>query len=292
MRVLLTGEQGFTAQYVVPLLEAAGIDIAPLGVDLTDREAVLARVAAVAPTHVLHLAGISFVPHGTDARVYAVNTVGTLNVLHALSSLPQPPQRVVLASSSHVYGGREGLLVETVPLMPRTHYGASKLAMEYLARVRGEGLDIIITRPFNYTGRGQREHFLVPKLVAAFARRDQELHLGNIDVARDFSDVRHVAQGYMRLLTEPHAYGVYNMCAGKPLCVRDILDGLARITGHSPAIVTDPALVRAHEVRAQWGDGARMKSLQPEAQPAFEETLRWMLESCSISVSKHEHNLV
>ncbi|MGV6875404.1 NAD-dependent epimerase/dehydratase family protein [Pseudochelatococcus sp. B33] len=283
MRVLVTGEAGFTARYVLPLLASSGHAVVALDADLTQAAAVEGRVAALfsdarsAPGAVLHLAGVSFAPDGVDAHVYAVNTVGTTALLVALSNAAHPPRRVVLASSAHVYGAREGRLDEASPLAPVTHYGASKLAMEYLARPFGDRLGIVIARPFNYTGVGQPARFLVPKLVEAFRVRQPELRLGNRHVARDFSDVRHIARAYLALLTAERPPAVVNLCSGRAVSIDALLTALEAETGHRPRIVTDPAFVRPDEVSRQWGDPALTERLTGSRAPPVEDVVRWML---------------
>lgn len=298
MRVLVTGEGGFTARHLAPLLADHGHEALPLAADVTRPRELAQRVAALAPEAVVHLAGLSFAPDGVDARVYAVNTVGAANLLEALANLPHPPRRVVLASSSHVYGAQAGRLAEDAPLSPATHYGASKLAMECLARPYRERLGVVIARPFNYTGAGQAARFLVPKLVAAFRARAPELRLGNRDIARDFSDVRHIVRAYLALLTADRVEDVYNLCSGRPLAIAALLAELEAQTGHRPAILTDPALMRPGETPVQYGDATRMQRLLegvpiewnteqaavsatgrhagPPA-PPLADTLRWML---------------
>lgn len=284
MRVLVTGEAGFTAHYVLPLLVSAGHETVGLEVDITDPAAVEARIAALfaqeadAPQAVLHLAGISFAPDGVDAGVYAVNTVGTTTLLAALSRAPHPPRRVVLASSAHVYGLGPGLLDEASALAPVTHYGASKLAMEHLARPFA-ALGIVIARPFNYTGPGQSPRFLVPKLVEAFRARREELHLGNRHVARDFSDVRHVARAYLALIEAEAPPAVVNLCSGQAVSIDTLLAVLEAETGHRPRIVTDPAFVRRDEVAQQWGDATRTEHLTGAPAAPIENLLRWMLQN-------------
>ena len=100
-----------------------------------------------------------------------------------------------MASSANVYGNSTlEVLEETAVTQPANGYAVSKLAMEYVAKTYMARLGIVITRPFNYTGVGQEPRYLIPKIVNHFQDRALHIELGNIDVARDFSDVRDIAR--------------------------------------------------------------------------------------------------
>jgi nucleoside-diphosphate-sugar epimerase len=153
--------------------------------------------------------------------------------------------------------------------------------MEFIARTWFDRLPIVIARPFNYTGPGQTEAFLVPKLVAHYAQRRPVLELGNIDVERDFSDVRLLADAYVRLLTSDAAATVVNVCSGVGRSLRSILAELQAITGHAPEVRVAPHLVRRAEVRRLVGSNRRLAGLIGEAAfTDFGATLRWMVAEC------------
>lgn len=290
--VLVTGLNGFTGRYLADALRARGVQVfglvqgtpqsdCEIACDLKDAEAVRAAVAQVRPTHVAHLAALSFVGHADAQAFYGVNVFGTLNLLEALATLHAPPKRVLLASSANVYG-TPGLEVidESVCPAPVNHYAASKLAMEHMARTWSNRLPLVITRPFNYTGVGQDEKFLIPKIVSHFKRRAPVIELGNVDVSRDFSDVRDVTAVYLALLLD--AQGVegqtFNVCSGRAHSLRDMLAMAEHICGHSIEIRINPAFVRAAEVPQLLGSSRKLQqytNLLP--QHALEQTLGWML---------------
>jgi nucleoside-diphosphate-sugar epimerase len=288
--VLVTGAAGFTGRYVLQALRARGWEAigavhgrAPgpdeVAFDLGDPRAVQAAVRAVRPQAVVHLAAIAFVAHEDVEAIYRVNVVGTRHLLAALADLPQRPEAVLLASSANVYGNAAVPLIdeEVVPA-PVNDYAVSKLAMEYLARTWMERLPIVIARPFNYTGVGQSERFVIPKLVAHFARRAPEVWLGNIEVAREFNDVRMVADAYARLLERGEAGRVYNVCTGRAVSLREVIGQLEQLTGHRLAVRVDPALVRANEVVRLAGDNRRLvAAIGPLREFSLRETLSWML---------------
>ena len=251
--------------------------------DLGDASALARVVAEIVPDWVVHLAGIAFVGDLNVDAIYRVNLVGTRNLLEALvSSRAGPPGAVLLASSANVYGNaHEGRLSESTLPDPANDYAVSKLAMEYVARLYSSRLPLICTRPFNYTGVGQSESFLVPKIVAHMQRRASHIELGNVDVARDFSDVRDVAAAYVRLLEASHAIGcTVNVCSGKAYTLRELIAIVERLANHRLPIVVNPAFVRANEVRILLGDRTLLDALTSgsTSKIPFADTLKWMLD--------------
>lgn len=296
-RTLVTGAAGFTGRYVARALadlghEVHGIVHAPDGrvpgvaqlheADVANLAAVRRILESVQPDHVVHLAAIAFVAHDDVEQIYRANVVGTRQLLEALTSAPRRPTSVLLASTANVYGNaREGQLDETTPAAPANDYAVSKLAAEHVASIYSSRLPIIVTRPFNYTGRGQSESFLLPKIVAHARKHAPVIELGNLDVARDFSDVRAVADAYVRLLSSPTAIGqTFNICSGRPVSLRRVMELVSTLSGHSPEIRVNPALVRENEVRTLSGSPAKLESVIGSVKHIpLEETLGWMLES-------------
>ncbi len=285
-RVLVTGASGFTGRYVMQSFTDAGATVLPLlaeggrSVDLLDRGQVQAAVVAAEPDIVVHLAAISFVAHGDAEEIYRVNIVGTRNLLDALAKLPGGPSHVLLASSANVYGNTEGMLDEASPAAPVNDYAVSKYAMEMMSRQFADVLPMTIVRPFNYTGVGQADRFLIPKIVGHFKRREARLELGNLEVSRDFNDVRNVADSYVRLSALPGRGEVFNVCSGVEHTLMDVVGMMRDISGHSPEIAVNPAFVRANEVRTLVGDPSRLRAaVGAMQQRPLRETLQWMYEN-------------
>ena len=283
--LLITGADGFTGQHLIPAATRAGWQCVPLKADLTNASAVANEVFELNPSAVIHLAAISFVAHDDPAQIYAVNVFGTLNLLEALSQLACKPSIVCLPSSSTIYGNSPlPQISEAVPPAPNSHYGASKLVMEHLARNFSDRLPLTILRPFNYTGPGHSNQFVIPKLVDHFSRRTSSIELGNVDVEREFNDVRMVVAAYVRLLdcpsSEVGAVGLFNVCSGRPIALSSVISSLERLTGHRMAVNVNPAFVRAHEIRSSCGDPSRLVA-RVGALPSYalEETLLWMLDA-------------
>lgn len=304
--VLVTGAQGFTGRYLAAALHQAGYRVlgtvtrlrplssqstqqqgdAATGIahlyemDLTNAEQVRQVVDQAQPDYVVHLAAQAFVASGNADAFYQTNVIGTRNLLEALAACSVTPRKVILASSANVYGNQhEGQLTEHSPLNPANDYAVSKVAMEYMAWLWAEKLPLLITRPFNYTGVGQEERYLVPKIVDHFQRRAATIELGNVNVARDFSDVRAVASAYQGLLESDAVNQVVNLCSGTSLTLQGIIDLCAQQTAHSPTIAVNPDFVRANDVKVLYGDNSRLKQCLAEWQPIpIEQTISWMLK--------------
>ncbi len=285
MKILLTGAEGFTGKVFAQRAAAAGHEIHALQADLTDTVAVQQEVLSVAPDAAVHLAAISFVGHEHDEAFYAVNVVGTTHLLNALVKLPRSPLRVLLASSANIYGNSEHSPIdETQVAAPVNHYAMSKLAMEMMARTYSARLNLVITRPFNYTGPGQHANFLIPKLVAHFASRAPFIALGNLDVEREFNDVQMVCDAYLLLLSHAEAGETYNICSGNPYSLEFVINTLRRMTSYSPRIEVNPAFVRANEVHRLCGDPSKLRTLLSTHNvvldtPSLETTLSRMLQA-------------
>jgi nucleoside-diphosphate-sugar epimerase len=296
-RTLVTGAAGFTGRYIGTMLEEQGHEVHGLvhahdgssipgyrelhETNLTDAIDVAAAVAKVVPDHVVHLAAISNVASDDLEQMYRVNLLGTRHLLDVLDRATMKPSAILLASSANIYGNvREGVLDEETPPAPANDYGVSKLAMEHVASIYRPSLPIITVRPFNYTGRGQSSHFLIPKIVEHVREGAPVIELGNLDVARDFSDVRMVADAYVRLINTPDAVGgTFNVCSGRAIALRKVVDLAVKLSGHPIEIRVNPALIRSHEVRSLHGSRARLEAtIGSLRQINLEETLRWMLE--------------
>ena len=298
-KVLITGATGFTGRYLAPKLAAAGYDvhgtaqrgdraanvdgIATLhSVDMTDLKAVEQVVTDVSPAKVVHLAAIAFVGHSDIAEMYRTNILGTRNLLEALASAADRPAAVLIASSANIYGNsRSGKLDESVPPLPANDYAVTKVATENLVALYRDRLPLIVTRPFNYTGVGQSTDFVIPKIVDHARRRAETIELGNLDVERDFSDVRSIADIYRRLLECSAAIGgTFNICSGRHYSLAEVIALIEEISDHKMRIAVNPAFVRKNDVHTLYGDNARLSDTIGQLDmPPLRQTLQWMLEA-------------
>jgi nucleoside-diphosphate-sugar epimerase len=293
-RALITGLNGFTGHYVKMELENSGFEVHGIGeqahssprytqVNLLNPTSLKEVLQKIQPHVVIHLAGLAFVGSNQTEKFYLVNTIGTLNLLEAIHTTTPHIECILLASSANVYGNSsEKTLTESTKLSPTNDYAVSKVAMEHMARLWFNRLPIIITRPFNYTGVGQSTLFLLPKIVDHFQRRTDYIELGNLDVFRDFSDVRSIAYAYRKLIQNKPINETINICSGNLYSLHEIINIMEEITNHKIEIRVNPAFIRPNEVQRLQGSFSHLRHLiQDWSCPTLTETLTWMYSSKS-----------
>lgn len=281
MKILVTGADGFTGKYFTAEAIKNGYEIIALKSNLNDVASLNKEVLSVIPDAVVHLAAISFVGHKNDDEFYHVNVIGTLNLLKALiQSCPTPP-RVLIASSANIYGTPDiEMIDELVIAAPVNHYAVSKLAMEFMVKTYFDKLPIVITRPFNYTGAGQHENFLIPKIVAHFQRGEKFIELGNLDVSRDFSDVRDVVTSYLNLLDSNVSSTIVNICSGQAIALREAVRMMNIIAGYEIEVKVNSAFMRANEIPRLCGNNDYLKKLiKFSPKYTFDQTLKSMFNA-------------
>lgn len=302
MKVLVTGATGFVGRWLTVELENEGHDVvaAPphAALDITQAGPVREWVAVGRPDAIVHLAAVSF---GPDARrdpegAFRVNVLGTAIILDAARRVPRPPV-VLVTGSSEVYGSPDPgdlPLTETAPTVPSSAYGLSKLAQEgvALAAARSAGVPIIVTRSFNHAGPGQRPEFVIPALargVVAMKRGiEPVIRAGNVDVRRDFLDVRDVVRAY-RLLIEGSVAGrlgeagvVVNVARGRSVAIRSIIERLCSMAGCQPRVSIDESLVRVDDPPEICGDASLLGRLTGwAARIPLDQTISDVLEEAS-----------
>jgi nucleoside-diphosphate-sugar epimerase len=278
MRVLVTGLSGFTGYYVKQALEARSIDVIGLESDLTDNVALNNEIKQLKPDAVIHLAAIAFITHNNINDFYNVNLIGTRNLLEAIYQNVPKVKSILLSSSANVYGNcPQGILTEETIPQPTNDYAVSKLAMEKMALLWLERLPLYIVRPFNYTGVGQTDTCLIPKIVNHFIDKKPIIELGNVDIVREFNDVRMIADIYATLINNSPVGEILNVCTGQGHSIRDIIALCERISGHTIQIETAQHLIRNHEIKSLVGDPTKLnKFIDSYTLKNITETLTWM----------------
>ena len=295
MRAFVTGGHGFVGPWLRAHLEAAGDEVAapPEGFEITDAAAVRDAVHAAAPDAIYHLAAISNVVESwrAPAHTFEVNALGTLHLLEAARTLREPP-RVLLVGSAEVYGKvrpEQVPITEDTPLRPVTPYAASKVAAEFLGMQAhlAYGLPVLSARAFNHIGPAQAGGFVVADLARRIveARRDgtETLKVGNLEVRRDFTDVRDVVRAYRLLVERGEPGEAYNVCSGRDVAIDELAHRLLALSGADLKLETDPDLVRAVDLPVLRGDPAKIAAATgwfPEI--SLDQTLTDVLEDAGL----------
>jgi GDP-4-dehydro-6-deoxy-D-mannose reductase len=296
MRCLITGIAGFAGRHLAALLLARGDEVhgtlhraesrARLRdlatrwpalaerlyvADVVDAQAMARVVADVQPEGIFHLAGITFVPD-TVADPGAAMRVNVLGALHVFAATQRQPTRcrILAVGSGDAYGdvpADELPVRESCPFRPLSPYAASKAALDLLAYqwARGVGLDVVRVRPFNHTGPGQRPDFVCPdfarQLVAvARGERTPVLSVGDLDLVRDFSDVRDVVSAYAAAWERGAAGEAYNVCSGIGRSVRSVLDTLSEIVGVEVRVEVAAQRLRPASVPTLVGNADKLRA--------------------------------
>lgn len=272
MTLLVTGHLGFVGAYVMKDPAAQGlVDETQRPINLLDRAAVFKAVARIRPTSVIHLAAQSFVPAAFENPVgtYESNFIGTQILLEALKATDFSG-RFLFVSSADVYGAMdvsELPAMEHSPARPSNPYAVSKVAAEALCSYwhRTEGMQIVIARPFNHIGPGQSTRFAIAdfsKAVVEIKRglRGNVLQVGDLDVTRDFTDVRDVVSAYGALLEHGTSGEVYNICSGIERHLGAAVTTLAELAGVQIDIQVDPSRFRKASQPRAFGSNTKISS--------------------------------
>jgi nucleoside-diphosphate-sugar epimerase len=290
--LLITGAAGFTGRHLIAAANQKGYRCIAMAqhqgpkipdaydtliADLLDPASLEQAIVSVKPDYVAHLAAISFVAHGSAAEIYQVNQLGTINLLDAIRKSAPEIAKVIIASSANIYGNTTNLpITESVPPAPVNHYGMSKVTMEMAAQLYSD-LPIVLTRPFNYTGCGQNPNFIIPKIVNAFKAGKREIELGNLNVSRDFSDVRDVVAAYMRLLETDTTALAFNICSGKATSLLSVIETLNDLAGYEIKVCVNQDFVRSDEIKMLYGSAELLESeIGCYREHTFDSTLKWM----------------
>jgi GDP-4-dehydro-6-deoxy-D-mannose reductase len=290
-RVLVTGARGFVGRYLVEHLETTGVDVTGWGrdhVDLLDRRAVARAIANLRPGVVYHCAGAAHVGQSFNniADTLAANVLGTHHVLDALRHAGVSA-RVLITGSSLVYRRSDRALKEEDPTGPATPYAVSKLAQEMLGQrgIREDRQQVLLTRPFNHTGPRQDPTFAAPAFAQQIAliekgRMRPEIVVGNLDASRDLHDVRDTVRAYTTIVERGEAGRVYNVCSGRAVKIREVLDRLVAMSKVPVTVTVDPGRYRPSDNLMLWGDPSRIeRELGWKPEIPLDQTLSDLLQS-------------
>ena len=309
-RALITGIAGFAGSHLAEELVGEGWEVSGIerhGAVLSNLANLIDRVRVEEcdilsakdmgyvirdhrPDVVFHLAGTSFVPSAQNApqMAFEINVKGSLNMLEETRE-NAPSARLILISSSEVYGWTEMSrmpLTEENKLRPVNIYALTKVCAEetafYYHRVRR--LDCVVLRPFNHIGPGQRSSFVTSAFALQIARieagkQDPVLEVGNLEAARDFTDVRDMVRAYRLAAERCKPATPYNICSGRAYTIKEILDKILALSNAKIEIRQDPERMRKSEIPLFQGNHTRFTEATGW-EPAFsiDETLKTILD--------------
>jgi GDP-4-dehydro-6-deoxy-D-mannose reductase len=311
-RILITGGTGFVGRHLIEFLKAPNSRISVLAsavssslepdvdyydVDIRDREAVRSVVWEVKPDRIYHLAAISAVDTSwsNPTLTYEVNVFGANNLFNAAMRLPSP-SRILNVSSAQVYAPSSRPLDEESFVRPNNPYAASKAMAEMLVveyqKYREGG--IVTVRSFNHTGPGQPPNFVLPSIAKQFAEieaglRPPKLTVGNIQVMRDFTDIRDVVRAYCALLDRGRTGEIYNVCSGVAVRLADIIQVFESISGLKVEIETDAERVRSNDIAQICGDPSKIREQTGWCpQISLQETISALLDYWRSKIASSE----
>ena len=232
--------------------------------DATKATDITAFIETVRPTHILNLLGLF---RGDFEKLMAVNVMASRTLCETALRPGMTVKRIVLTGSAAEYGlNAINPVQEDATLQPVSNYGLAKVCQSVLANYyfRNFMLPTIVARTFNISGEG-----LSPELsLGNFARQIQALanggsiKVGNLSTSRDFLPIMEVCRRYWVLLMKGVPGEVYNICSGKPVTMRAMLDKMILESGKSVAVETDPALFKDNDAACIYGDGSKFAALE------------------------------
>ncbi|MFH0777885.1 MAG: GDP-mannose 4,6-dehydratase, partial [Candidatus Eisenbacteria bacterium] len=307
-RVLITGALGFVGRHLYGELESSGHEtwgsdmpqvcrqseppfdsrrLRPC--DVTNIDAVAGVLNDVKPDSVVHLAAQSsaFKALSEPRETFTTNSLGTLNLFEAVRKL-RPDCRVLVVGSADIYGpqARSGLLTEEAQIVPVSPYALSKAVQDLMCvqYCRSHAANAVRTRSFNHTGPFQTTTFVLPSFASQIARAEAGLcepviEVGNLEVVRDFSDVRDVVAAYRLILERGKAGEAYNVCSGKGRELRELLEILTSLSRVRISVKRSETRMRPVDIPYLVGDNSKLRSHTGwEPRYEIEKTLAELLE--------------
>lgn len=281
-KVLITGIEGFVGNYLAGYLSSLNYNIygtyfaipqkpnyKTYYCDIRNYSEVLRVIKTIKPKVIFHLAAQSSVSQGEKniKETFAINTLGTLNILEAVREVKIKP-RIIYISSCEVYGRSNKKLTENTPPNPVSFYALSKLCAEKICLyyVNQYDFDIVILRPFSHTGPGQAEYFIFPSVAKRIAeievgKRKPVLQVGNIKVKRDYLDVSDVIRAYYLAMKKGKSGEIYNITSGKPYTIEKCIDFLLSLSQKKIKVKVVKSLIRANDIPILTGSAKKFSTL-------------------------------
>lgn len=313
MKILITGFSGFVAEYFIEYLNSveknctvlgiarsaptfnfsnfANLDVEFKAMDLLNKLEVELVIKNFKPDYILHLASVSSVAQSwqTPYDSFVNNTNIFLNIVEQVRIL-KLPCRILSVGSSEEYGEVDETqlpLTEHSPTVALSPYAVARISQEMLSKIYSDGynMDIVMTRSFNHIGPKQKDKFVISSfakqlvLLANSNTPNKKIVTGNLNIVRDFLDVRDVVKAYYLLLKNGAKGEIYNICSGKGILLKDIIIQMSSYLNINVSIELNAALVRPNENKKIIGSHQKIKNhfgWQPTI--SLEESLKDIIE--------------
>lgn len=295
MKILITGISGFVARHYVEYLSEVEKSCTVLGLynrhlpsfsedeylpveckfrqlNLTDKQRVKNVILNFNPDYILHLASRSSVAFSWQkpGELITENTQIFLNLVEALRETGSRCKMLSVGSAEE-YGHVEPEdlpLTESHPTRPVSPYGAARVLQNNLVGIysKNYGLNLVHTRSFNHIGPYQNENFVIGSFIKQISEQIREgkkeitLVVGDIEVVRDFTDVRDVVKAYHALLMKGRKGETYNVCSNRRYKLRELIELFSRLTGRRITTVIDPNNFRPTENKMMVGSYDKLKA--------------------------------
>ncbi len=307
-KFLITGIAGFVGHYFIEYLKENNIDAQILGIDILDefkinfpdaeykkidlksKNDIYNLLSDYKPDYILHLASISSVSQSWKEPVesFVNNTNIFLNLIDSVRIL-NLPTRILSVGSSEEYGNypeSKMPLKEEYELHPNSPYSIARVSQEMLSVLyaKSYNINVLVTRSFNHIGPKQRDVFVVPsfikQLIAISKKEADKIEVGNIEIIRDFLDVRDVVDAYFKILTKGKVGEIYNVCSGQGIKLKTIIEKTSQILGIKPNIIVDKSKIRPADNMVIIGDNSKLKNeLNWTPKYSLEQTVNDMINA-------------
>lgn len=280
--VLVIGAAGFVGPYLVDNLRKHSYRVIPtkletqkvndksfINLDILNEIEIINTLKKYRPNYIVNLAaqanvGLSW---KDPIATFNINVIGTITLLEAIKNSKQEI-KILLIGTSDVYGKQTKMpLNENTRCKPNNFYSLSKLTVERIGKIYTDvfGLKIIFTRSFNHIGLGQSKGFVIPDICSQVAnieknKQEPELHIGNLNIKRDFSNVEDIVNAYRLLLEKGRIGEIYNVGSGQSISIKNILKTILKESNKKIKVIVDKNKTRKVDTKCIKADITKLKN--------------------------------